>query len=57
MVWREQSPVLLVGQDDIAGRVHGLGPGDGGAIGTVITLGQLAWQGGTRGLGGREWEA
>ena len=34
--------VLLVCQDDVGGGVHGLGPGDGGAVAAVVALGQLA---------------
>ena len=38
----QQPAVLLVGQDHVGGTVQGLGQGDGGAVGAVRALGQLA---------------
>mmetsp|Transcript_31111 Transcript_31111/g.69121 ORF Transcript_31111/g.69121 Transcript_31111/m.69121 type:complete len:268 (-) Transcript_31111:124-927(-) len=41
MVGSQPAPVLLVGHYNVRGQVHSLGVGEGGAVGAVITLGQL----------------
>lgn len=51
MVGGQQAAVLPVRQDDVGGGVHCLGPGDGGAVGAVVALWQLACNG-AGGLGG-----